>query len=161
MKLSPPRAPHEALRPAPMRQMDWQQPPEQAGIIFGGVEGVYNPQNTPMLWQCIITITSKCFEGHTHPQNLQKLYPNARGVIAHPFEALAWSARPHMGRSGAISTSMVVAVVTPVVFVLWLQKRKNCPITITLLLCKLRDTHQTWLPPITSPKQKMFFQRHH
>jgi hypothetical protein len=41
------------------------------------------------------------------------------------------------------------------------RKWKNCPITITLLLCKLMDTHQTWSPPITSPKQKMFIQRHH
>jgi hypothetical protein len=39
-----------------MRQMDGQQPLEQAGIILGGVDGVYGPQNTTMLWQCIITI---------------------------------------------------------------------------------------------------------
>jgi hypothetical protein len=34
--------------------------------------------------------------------------------------------------------------------------RKNCSITITLLLCKLIDSHQTCLPPITSPKWKMY-----
>jgi hypothetical protein len=75
----PPSAPHEALHSAPMRQME------------------YGPQNTSMLWQCIIAITLECFEGHRHPQNLQKLYPLAWGVIAHPFNALAWSARPHVG----------------------------------------------------------------
>jgi hypothetical protein len=39
----------------------------------------------------------ECFEGHTHPQQPQKLYPLAWGVVAHPFNALAWSARPHVG----------------------------------------------------------------
>ncbi len=46
----PPSASHEALRPTLMHQMDGRQPPEQAGIIFGGVDGVYGPQNTPMFW---------------------------------------------------------------------------------------------------------------
>jgi hypothetical protein len=31
---------------------------------------------------------------------------------------------------------------------------KNCPMTVTLLLCKLMDNHQTCSTPITSPKQK-------
>jgi hypothetical protein len=48
--------------------MDGQQPPEQVDIMFGAVEGVYGPQNTPTLWQCIITGTMEHFEGHTHPQ---------------------------------------------------------------------------------------------
>ncbi len=77
--------------------MDGQQPLEQADIIFEAVDGVYGPQNTPMLWQCIITGTKECFEGHTHPQPPQKLHPQAWGVVTHPFEALAWSARPHVG----------------------------------------------------------------
>jgi hypothetical protein len=34
---------------------------------------------------------------------------------------------------------------------------KNCPITVTLLLCKLMDNHQTCSTPITSPKQKRSF----
>ncbi len=38
---------------------------------------------------------------------------------------------------------------------------KNCPLTITLLLCKLMDTHQTCSTPIASPKRKMFVQGHH
>ncbi len=40
----PPSTPHEALRPVPTRQMDGQQPPEEADIIFGSVEGVHSPQ---------------------------------------------------------------------------------------------------------------------
>ncbi len=35
--------------------MDRRQPPKQADILLGAVKGVYGPQNTPMLWQFIIT----------------------------------------------------------------------------------------------------------
>jgi hypothetical protein len=35
--------------------MHGREPPEQADIPFGAVEGVYGPQNTPMLWRFIIT----------------------------------------------------------------------------------------------------------
>jgi hypothetical protein len=38
------------------------------------------------------------FEGHTHPQQPQKIHPQAWGVATHPFEASAQSARPHVGR---------------------------------------------------------------
>jgi hypothetical protein len=38
------------------------------------------------------------FEGHTHPQSTKKLNPLAWGAVAPPFNALAWSARPHVGR---------------------------------------------------------------
>ncbi len=69
----PSSAPHEALGSMPTHQMDRRQLPEQAGIILGAVEGVYGPQNTPMLWQCIITRTKQCFEGHTNPQSPPKL----------------------------------------------------------------------------------------
>jgi hypothetical protein len=78
--------------------MDGQQPPEHADIIFEAAEGVHSPQNTPMLWQCIIAGTKERFEGHTHPQPPKKLHPLSRGVIANPLEALAWSTRPHVGR---------------------------------------------------------------
>jgi hypothetical protein len=37
------------------------------------------------------------------------------------------------------------------------HKRKNFPITITLLLCKLMDTHKTCCPPIASLKLKSSF----
>jgi hypothetical protein len=79
----PPSEQHEALRSAPMRQMDEQEPLEQAGIFFGAVEGVYGPQNTPMLWQCIIAGTKECFEGHTHPQPPPKNTSTSLGVC-HP-----------------------------------------------------------------------------
>ncbi len=39
--------------------------------------------------------------------------------------------------------------------------RKNCPIAVTLLLCKLMDNHQTCSTPITSPKQKKVIWLHH
>ncbi len=82
----------------PMSQMDGQQPPEQAGIIFGAVEGVYGPQNTPMLWRFIIAGTKEHFEGHTHPQPPPKLHLLAQGVVAHSFVAPARSKRRHVGR---------------------------------------------------------------
>ncbi len=93
----PPSAPHEALRSNLMHQMDGQQPPEQADIILGAVEGVYGPQNTPLLWQCIIAGTKERFEGHTHPQSPPKIHPQAQRVVPHPFNALVQSARPHVG----------------------------------------------------------------
>jgi hypothetical protein len=61
-----PLAPH--MRPCTWstHQMDGQQPPKQAGIFFGGVEGMYGPQNTPMFWQCIIYGTIERFGGNIH-----------------------------------------------------------------------------------------------
>jgi hypothetical protein len=38
---------------------------------------------------------------------------------------------------------------------------KNCLITVTLLLCKLMDNHQTCSTPITSLKQKKVIRLHH
>jgi hypothetical protein len=64
----PPSTPQEALRSALTCQIDGGQPLEQAGIILGAVEGVYGPQNLPMLWRFIIAKTQERFEGHTHPQ---------------------------------------------------------------------------------------------
>jgi hypothetical protein len=58
-----------------------------------------------VLWRCIIAGTKERFEGHKHPQTPHKIHPQARGVVTHPFTALAWSARPHVGRLGAISAS--------------------------------------------------------
>jgi hypothetical protein len=78
----------------PMLLMDWRQPPEIADAVFWGVEGVYAPQSAPLFR---IATTLECFEGHTHPQQPQKLYPLAGGVVAHPFNMSAWSKRPHVG----------------------------------------------------------------
>ncbi len=93
----PPSAPHEALHFTPMRWMDGRHPPEQANLIFGAVEGVYGPQNAPMLWWCIIARTKEHFESHTHPQTPKKLYPLARVLVVHPLEVSARSKRPHVG----------------------------------------------------------------
>ncbi len=93
----PPSAPHEALRSNPMRQMDGQQPPKHVGTIFGAVEGVYGPQNTPMLWRCIIAGTKERFEGPIHPQSPPKIHPQAQRVVTHPFDVPAGSAMPHVG----------------------------------------------------------------
>ncbi len=46
----PPSAPNDALGSNPMRQMDGGQLLKQAHIIVGTFEGVYGPQQTPMLW---------------------------------------------------------------------------------------------------------------
>ncbi len=37
------------------------------------------------------------FWGPYTPSTTQKLYLLAQGVVAHPYNALAWSARPHVG----------------------------------------------------------------
>jgi hypothetical protein len=83
--------------------MDGQQPPEQADIIFEAVEGVYDRQNTPMLWQCIIAGTKERFEEHTHSQPPPKIHPLSQVVVAHPFDASVRGARPHVGCQGASS----------------------------------------------------------
>jgi hypothetical protein len=59
----PPSAPHEAFCSTLTHQMDGRQPPEHADIIFEAVEGVHGPQNTLMLWQCIIAGTKERFRG--------------------------------------------------------------------------------------------------
>jgi hypothetical protein len=67
--------------------------------------------------QSIIAGTKECFKGHTHPQPPPKLCLLARGVATHPFNALAQSARPHVGHLGPFfpAVAIVVVVVTPVV----------------------------------------------
>ncbi len=88
-------------------------------IIFGAVEGVYGPQNTLMLWQCIIAGTKERFEGHVHPQPPPPKYiHNLGGLLSihsmrwHGAQGLMWGARVPFLPAAA----MVVAVVTPVVF---------------------------------------------
>ncbi len=93
-----PLAPH--MRPFALhRSFKWMvdNPPSLRMYFFGRVKGVYGPQSAPLFWQWWITTTLKCFEGHTHPQQPPKLCPLAPGVVAHPFDASARSARPHVG----------------------------------------------------------------
>ncbi len=94
-----PPAPH--MRPCALRwHIKWMgnNPPSLWMYFLGGVKGVYGPQSTPLFWRWWIATTSECFEDHKHAQQPQKLYPLAWGVIAHPFNALAWSKRSHVGR---------------------------------------------------------------
>ncbi len=101
-----------------MHQMDGRQPPEQADMIYGAVEGVYSPQNTPILWQCIIAGTKERFEGHTHPQSPPKILPPIHSMHRRGAQGLVWGARGTF----LLAAAMVVADVTPVVFVLRLLK---------------------------------------
>ncbi len=114
----------------------WAKNPEQADIVLGGVEGVYGPQDTPMLPQCIITITWECFEGHTHPQHPPKLHSLAWGLLT--IHSTHWRrAQGLMWGTGGLflpAAAMVVAVVTPVVLVLRLLK--NAIKTLKLVVCE-------------------------
>ncbi len=85
---------------------------------FGVVEGVYGPQNTPMIWQFIIARTKERFEGHTHPQPPKKFTHLLRGFS--PIHSTHWRGVQGL-MSGTrepfpLEVAMVVAVVTPVVF---------------------------------------------
>jgi hypothetical protein len=98
--------------------MDGWQLSKQVDIIFGAVEGEHGPQNTPMLWQCIIVGTKESFEGHTHPQPPPKYIRKFGGLSPihlmhqHGAQGLIWGARgPFLP-----AVAMVVAVVTPIVF---------------------------------------------
>jgi hypothetical protein len=102
----------------------------QGDIIFGAVEGVYGPQNTPMLWQFIIAGTKEHFEGQKHPQpppkntstSLGGCHPCTRG----PFLPAA---------------AMVVAVVMPVVFSAKATEKRNKNTKIRWWLPKKNDNY--------------------
>ena len=59
-----PTASQDALPPAPMRHIDRGRSPEQAGVLFVGIDLAHAPQNDPMLWRYIIVGTMERFEGH-------------------------------------------------------------------------------------------------
>jgi hypothetical protein len=68
----------------------------------------------------------------------QKIHPQAWRVVAHPFEASAQSARPHVGARGPFlpAAAMVVAVVMPVVFCAKATEiLKNAKKTLKLVEC--------------------------
>jgi hypothetical protein len=102
----------------PMRRIDGRQPPKQADILLGAVEGVYGPQNTPILWRFIISGTKERFEGHTHPQQPPKYIRKLGGLSPihskhqRRVQGLMWGAKGTYPPAAA----MVVAVVMPVVF---------------------------------------------
>ncbi len=74
-----PLAPH--MRPCALRQrIEWMGGnPPSLRMYLGGIEGVYGSKSTPLFRRWCIATTSECFEGHTHPQQPQKLYPLAGG----------------------------------------------------------------------------------
>jgi hypothetical protein len=120
----------------PTCRMDGRQAAEQAGIIFGAVEGVYGPQNTPILWQFIIAGTKEHFEGHTHPQPPPKNVRKLGGLSSihlkhwHGAQGLMWGIRGPFPPAAA----MVVAVVRPVVFCAKATEKCN---KITKSICLL------------------------
>ncbi len=63
----------------------WATTPGASGNNLEGYEGVYGPQNTLILWWCIISGTKEHFEGHlpSHSQPPHELYPLAREDVAH------------------------------------------------------------------------------
>jgi hypothetical protein len=64
---------------------------------------------------CVITGTKELFKGHAHPQPPNKSYLLARGVVAHPFNALARGPRPHVGHWGPFLPAAAMVLVTVVV----------------------------------------------
>jgi hypothetical protein len=132
----PPSAPHEALRSAPMRRMDGQQPPKQANIIFGlfrvcmalktlqccgdtssleqrGTSRAIHTLNNPKKYTCLLEGLSAIHSTHWH---------GAQGLM--------WGTRGPFLPAVAI----VVAVVLPFVFVLRLLK--SAIKTLKLVACK-------------------------
>ncbi len=98
--------------------MDGWQPLEQADKILGAVEGVYGPQNTPMLWWWSLPeqrSALRVIQTLSPPQNyICKLWGLSRIHSKHWCRAqgLMWGTRgPFL-----LAAAMAVAVVTPVVF---------------------------------------------
>ena len=83
----------------------WGKIPQASGYNFGGNEGVYGPQNTPMLWRCIITGTWSALMA-IHPLTPHKIIIACLGVAAHPYNALLRGLRPHLVQKGAISAGV-------------------------------------------------------
>ncbi len=59
-------------------------------ICFGGwLERVYCPQNTPMLWQCIIAIIKERVKSHRPSHTQRKAYSFAQGIL--PYQLDEWA----------------------------------------------------------------------
>ena len=65
---------------------------------------MHGPQNTLMLWQCIIARTKECFEGYLPSLLPKTIYRIAWGVVARQSDVSAQDAIPHVGHWGAISS---------------------------------------------------------
>jgi hypothetical protein len=57
--------------------------------IWGWFKRVYGPQNTLLLWWCIITIIKEHFEGHRPSQPQRKTYPLAQGIVPYQLDVSA------------------------------------------------------------------------
>ncbi len=68
------------LRSTPTRQMDGWQPPEQVGILFGVVEGVYGFWSTPLFRQC--TLPQHCILRAVHTLNTPQNYTRLLGGLS-------------------------------------------------------------------------------
>jgi hypothetical protein len=107
-------------------------------ITFGAVEGIYGPQNIPMLWQFIIVGIKERFEVHKHPQPPKKYIHKLRGLLPIHLTCrggvpgLMWGARGPLLPAAA----MVVAVVTPVAFCAKATEKRNKNTKISCLLPK-------------------------
>ncbi len=86
-----------SIWPEPTRPLDRGRPPDQAVMLFVGVECVYGHQKTPILWWWCIAATSEHFEGHTPSQPPRKTYPRDQGVLPDQADALDWVAWPPLG----------------------------------------------------------------
>ncbi len=93
----PPSAPHEALRSAPTLQMDEWHPPQASGYIFGGCWGCVWPLNHSFVPAMIHCHNIWVFWGPYTPSTPQKIMFAYWGLVAHPSDVLALSAKPHVG----------------------------------------------------------------
>jgi hypothetical protein len=115
------------MRPcAPCRRVEWMgdNPPSKQ-IYFLGLLREF--MALKRLQCCGNSSLPERFEVHKHPQPPQRIHPQARGVIAHPFEASARIASFMWGARGAFSpaAAKVVEVVTPVVFCAKATEKRN------------------------------------
>ncbi len=93
-----PLAPH--MRPCdPCQCFEWMDDnPPSLRMVFWGVWGCVWPSTRSFFPAMMNCHNIGVFWGPYTPSTAPKtLYPLALGVVAHPFEALAWSSRPHVG----------------------------------------------------------------
>jgi hypothetical protein len=117
--MGPPSTLYEALRPTPTHQMDGGQPPNQADIVLGAVEGVYGPQNTPILWQCALSeqrSTLRAIHTLNNPKNYTHLLRGLSPIhLMHRqgAQGLMWGA---MGSLPPAAAMVIVVATSPAAF---------------------------------------------
>jgi hypothetical protein len=105
-------------------------------IKFGVVEGVYGPQNTPMLWQ-FITPGQRSALRAIHTLNPPPKYIHKLGGLS-TIHLKRWCRAQGLmcgaRRPFPLAAAMVVAVVMPVVFCV--KATEKCNINTKLDVCK-------------------------